>query len=57
MTKKDHKDLGDNLLPSSAAFDKAIDEIKRTHQIEIFSLIAKISDLKKEIKRLEKNEN
>ena len=54
MSEKDHKNLGDNLLPSTVDFDKAVDELKRIHQLEIFSLIAKISDLKQKIKVLEK---
>lgn len=56
MNEKTHQNLGDNLLPSSDTFDKLLDEVKRIHQLEIVSLVAKIADLKQEIKRLEKNE-
>ena len=56
MSEKTHKNLGDNLLPSPDTFEKAVDVIKRIHQLEIVSLIAQISDLKQEIKRLKKNE-
>ena len=54
MSEKDHKNLGDNLLPSPDTFEKALDEIKRIHQMEIVSLVAKIADLKQKIKVLEK---
>lgn len=56
MSERDHKNLGDNLLPSTVDFDKAVDDLKRIHQLEIFSLIAKIADLKQEIKKLKKVE-
>ena len=54
MSEKDHKDLGDNLLSVPDSFDELLDEVRRIHHLEIVLLTAQISDLKQEIKRLEK---
>ena len=54
MSEKKHVDLGENLLPSDVSFEKALEELKKIHHLEIVLLTAEISDLKQQIKRLEK---
>ena len=54
MSEKTFKDLGDNLLPSDDTFDKVLAELKTIHNLEVALLTAQISDLKQQIKSLEK---